>query len=77
MSGSVGFILQMTGKERVYQYILLVALFFNILLNIFLIPRYGIEGAAIASAFSLLFWNISSMLYIYFKYNIVTFFTFK
>ena len=76
MSGSVGFILQMTGKEKVYQNILLLALVFNIVLNIVLIPIYGIEGAAIASAFSLLFWNLSSVCYIYKKYNVLTFFSF-
>ncbi len=74
MSGSVGFILQMTGKETVYQNILLLALVINISLNIILIPKFGIEGAAIASAFSLLFWNLSSVLYIYKKYNVLTFF---
>lgn len=76
MSGSVGFILQMTGKEKVYQNILLLALVFNIVLNIVLIPIYGIKGAAIASAFSLLFWNLSSVFYIYKKYNVLTFFSF-
>jgi len=76
MSGSVGFILQMTGKEKAYQNILLLALVCNIVLNIVLIPIYGIEGAAIASAFSLLFWNLSSVFYIYKKYNVLTFFNF-
>ena len=77
MSGSVGFILQMTGKEKVYQNILLIALLSNIGLNLYLIPRYGIEGAAIASAFSLLLWNFSSVYYIYRKYQVLTFFTIK
>jgi O-antigen/teichoic acid export membrane protein len=77
MSGSVGLILQMTGKEKVYQNILLIALVFNIMLNLFLIPRFGIEGAAIASAFSFLFWNLSSVLYIYKGYKVSTLVTFK
>jgi O-antigen/teichoic acid export membrane protein len=77
MSGSVGFILQMTGKEKVYQNILLLALVFNIALNIILIPKFGIEGAAIASAFSLLLWNLSSVFYIYKQYHVLTFFNFK
>jgi O-antigen/teichoic acid export membrane protein len=77
MSGSVGLILQMTGKEKVYQNILLIALVFNIMLNLFLIPKFGIEGAAIASAFSFLFWNLSSVLYIYKRYKVSTLVTFK
>ena len=77
MSGSVGLILQMTGKEKVYQNILLIALVFNIMLNLFLIPKFGIEGAAIASAFSFLFWNLFSVLYIYKRYKVSTLVTFK
>ena len=77
MSGSVGFILQMTGRENIYQNILLMALVCNILLNILLIPKFGIEGAAIASAFSMIFWNLSSVLYIYKKYNVLTFLSIK
>ena len=77
MSGSVGLILQMTGKEKVYQNILLIALVFNIMLNLFLIPKFGIEGAAIASSFSFLFWNLSSVLYIYKRYKVSTLVTFK
>ena len=77
MSGSVGYILQMTGKEKKYQNILLVSLFLNIILNLLLIPIFGIKGAAIASVVSLAFWNLYSVFYIYKKYNILTFITFK
>jgi len=75
MSGSVGYILQMTGKEKVFQNILLLSLVCNVILNLLLIPSYGIEGAAIASAFSLLIWNLSSVYYIYKEYNVLTFIT--
>ena len=54
-----------------------MALVCNILLNILLIPKFGIEGAAIASAFSMIFWNLSSVLYIYKKYNVLTFLSIK
>jgi len=77
MSGSVGFILQMTGKEKIFQNILLLALICNIILNIFLIPIFGINGAAISSSFSLVFWNLSTCFYIYKKYNVLTFLTIK
>ena len=77
MSGSVGVILTMTGKEKVYQNILLFALVINIILNLLLIPEYGIEGAAIASASSLIFWNLYSVYYVYIHYNILTFISFR
>lgn len=56
--GTIGYLLQMTGYARVFQNIILVATVMNILINIFLIPRYGIMGAAIASTVSMAFWNI-------------------
>jgi len=74
MSGSVGYILQMTGKEKTVQNILLITLIINILLNFYFIPRYGIEGAAFSSAFSLLFWNIVMIVFVkrYYKiYSII------
>ena len=44
MSGSVGYILQMTGNEKLFQNILTLALLLNIVLNFLLIPKYGIIG---------------------------------
>jgi O-antigen/teichoic acid export membrane protein len=77
MSGSVGFILQMTGKEKIFQNILFLALLVNIGLNILLIPTYGILGAAIASTISIVFWNLTSVAYIYKEHQVLTFFNFK
>ena len=76
MSGSVGYILQMTGKEKTVQNILLITLIINILLNLYFIPRYGIEGAAFSSAFSLLFWNLVMIVFIKRYYKIYSFFHF-
>lgn len=72
ISGSVGYILQMTGKQKVFQNIMIVAVIINIGLNIFLIPEYGITGAAFAHLFSLAFWNISSVIYIKAAFNVTT-----
>jgi O-antigen/teichoic acid export membrane protein len=77
VSGSVGFILQMTGKEKIFQNILFLALLVNIGLNILLIPTYGILGAAIASTIGIVFWNITSVVYIYKEHQVLTFFNFK
>ena len=77
LSGSVGTILNMTGKQKVYGSILLISLILNIVLNYILIPSYGINGAAVASACSLIFWNLYSVYYIYKQYNVLTIVSFK
>lgn len=50
--------LNMTGRQKIFQRILLVAVLVNFLLNRFLIPDYGLMGASIAFSVSMLFWNI-------------------
>lgn len=56
--GSVGLILNMTGHERDTVKAFAVTAAVNVLLNLALIPRYGIEGAAAASSIALVLWNI-------------------
>lgn len=53
--GSVGTILNMAGHERRSMVGLTMAVVLNIVLNLILIPRFGPEGAAIASGTSLVF----------------------
>lgn len=77
MSGSVGVILNMTGSEKVFRNILFIALIVNISLNFILIPMYGIVGAAIASASSLIFWNLYSVYFVYRRYDVLTFISFN
>lgn len=72
ISGSVGYILIMTGKQKKYQNIILAATIINITLNLFFIPRYGINGAALASMISVAFWNMSAVVYIKKNFNILT-----
>jgi O-antigen/teichoic acid export membrane protein len=72
-SGSLGFILQMTGNEKIFRNILTLALIINIVLNLILIPEVGIIGAAIASASSLIIWNILSLIYIKKEFGFWTF----
>ena len=59
--GSVGYLLQMTNNQLIFQYIFLFATVINVVLNFILIPKYGINGAAIASLISTVFWNILSV----------------
>lgn len=57
-AGSVGLILIMTGHEDDTFKGLVVAAVANVVLNASLIPIWGIEGAAVASAVSTIIWNI-------------------
>ena len=57
-TGSVGYILQMTGYQKYYQNVIFLGTIINIVLNYILIPIWGIAGAAIASATSMFFWNL-------------------
>jgi len=56
--GSVGYILQMTGYQKLHQNVVLMGAILNIILNYIFIPLYGIIGAAISSTISIIFWNI-------------------
>ena len=62
----------MTEYQNIFKWIIIFAVIINIVLNIFLIPSYGIFGAAIASMISLVLWNILSCMYIYRKFKIST-----
>ena len=73
-SGPVGNILQMTGMQSIYAKILFFGSVFNIILNLWLIPIYGINGAAIASMISVIIWNISMVLVVKNKFGFYTFY---
>ncbi|MGD7053947.1 flippase [Sutcliffiella horikoshii] len=64
--GSVGIINTMTGSPKLELYSGSVAMVLNVILNLFLIPIYGINGAAFATAIALL---TNSMLNFSFMYS--------
>jgi len=70
--GSVGYILQMTEKHKIFQNILLIATLINLILNIFLIPKYGLNGGAFSNMVSMIIWKVACWLYIRFIYRINT-----
>lgn len=70
MSGPVGHILNMTDRQVIFQYIMLISVLLNITLNYLLIPMYGIEGAAISTAASTILWNLLSVVYIHKKFGL-------
>nr|WP_315141264.1 MATE family efflux transporter [uncultured Flavobacterium sp.] len=71
--GSAPVYLNMTGRQRIFQRIVLGALVLNFLLNYWLIPSYGMLGAAIAFSASALFWNLGTALFVYVKDGIKLF----
>lgn len=67
VSGCTGNYMNMTGKQVALQNILLSTAVINILLNILLIPLYGIVGASIASFTAVFYWNLLALIYIWKK----------
>jgi O-antigen/teichoic acid export membrane protein len=59
LCGSVGLLMTMTGRENAAGKIIGMAALLNIVLNAVLIPRFGLEGAAVSTAVSTAFWNIA------------------
>jgi O-antigen/teichoic acid export membrane protein len=55
--GSVGFLLNMTGHEKITARVLWQTAGLNVLLNAMFIPYWGMAGAAVATAISLAVWN--------------------
>lgn len=56
--GPVALVLNMTENHRITLIGLSISVAVNIALNLLLIPRIGMEGAAIATAVSIIIWNI-------------------
>lgn len=57
MFGPVGYLTSMTGNEHITTRVMGMSAIINIALNSILIPRYGIEGAAVATLCSELVWK--------------------
>ena len=73
-SGSVGNLLQMTGKQVIFMSVLFVGAIVNVLLNFFLIPKFGINGAALASMISLSVWNLIMVYFVKREFGFYTFY---
>ncbi|MBF0622965.1 MAG: polysaccharide biosynthesis C-terminal domain-containing protein [Magnetococcales bacterium] len=58
LCGPVGSVLNMTGGERSFRNTVVLATGINLILNLILVPRYGIEGAAFASMIAVGLYNI-------------------
>jgi O-antigen/teichoic acid export membrane protein len=72
VTGSVGFVLIMCGYERMYRNAFVVCAASSIALNGLLIPRFGILGAAIATAGTLALQNLVAAMLVWRKLGVVT-----
>ncbi len=64
-SGSTVVLMNMTGREKPVLYLLIISVIVNLLLNYFLIPVLGINGAAYATSFSTIMLNLLAVVKIY------------
>jgi O-antigen/teichoic acid export membrane protein len=64
-TGSVGYMLLMTGHQKITFLNSLVAIVFNIALGVMLIPRFGAMGVAIATGAALSIVNLMRLLQVY------------
>lgn len=67
VTGSVGYLLIVSGHEKLLQYNVMAAAAANVLLNVLLIPPYGVVGAALAASLTLAGMNLVSALLVYRK----------
>ncbi len=77
MSGSVAQVLNMTNHQKQFRNFTIFSALTNILLNYILIPKMGIEGAAIASLISNVILNSICIIYIRKEFGFYSFFKIK
>lgn len=68
-----GHIIQYSEKYRVNVYFIVFLGAINIGLNLLLIPRYGMMGAATATAFSLIAYNLLRTVYVQYQFRMLPF----
>ena len=73
ISGPSAIFLNMTGRQKTLNIILIIALLINVALNVTLIPTLGMIGAALSTAISLVLWKIAASAVVYYLDNIKTF----
>jgi O-antigen/teichoic acid export membrane protein len=70
VTGPTGQLLSMTGRQRLEVMNTVGMVLVNFFLNLFLIPRFGINGAAIATGVSIASINFIKVLQVYFLYRL-------
>jgi O-antigen/teichoic acid export membrane protein len=74
MAGNVDQILNMTENQNIFRNITIFSFFVNLLLSYLLIPKYNIEGAAIASLITNILINVLCLYFIKKKLGFYTLF---
>jgi O-antigen/teichoic acid export membrane protein len=69
-AGSVGLMLTMTGRQKMELFNSLALGGLNVLLNLIMIPIYGVLGAAIATGLSIVLVNLARLTEVYWLYKI-------
>lgn len=72
LTGPIGALLVMTGQEKSLRNLILVTMIISILLYAYLIPRYGINGAALGTSIGMAIEMVGSVLISRKKLGIVT-----
>lgn len=72
ISGSTGILMNMTGNQKTFRNIMVIAAGGNIVLNFWLTPRYGIIGASLSAMISYCIWNISTLIFLKKKFGKTT-----
>ncbi|MDA9003873.1 polysaccharide biosynthesis C-terminal domain-containing protein [bacterium] len=62
--GSVGLVMQMLGSEKKIVSVSFISLVINITLSLLLINNFGVDGAAYASAISIVYWNLALAIHV-------------
>ncbi len=58
-TGSTGYMMNMTNRQNSLAVIILLACALNVVGNLMLIPLWGMTGAAISTAFTIVAWNVA------------------
>lgn len=68
--GSAGFMLSMSGSQKKELLNVIIVIILNLFLNIILIKRYGVIGAAFATAIAITLVNLIRLIQVYMKFKI-------
>ena len=71
-TGPAATLLQMTGRQVIFMKVLSAGAVINIVINYLLIPIYGIQGAAIATMSSVIFWNLTMVYFVKKEFGFLT-----
>jgi len=72
ISGATGLFMNMTDNQLIFRNIVFISAVTNISINLLLIPKWGIYGAAASAMISIMTWNIATLVYIKVKFGKTT-----